>query len=303
MIRAAFSTVSMPVALGDSSNKILIEAYKQAPSSWRSFAAIKPAANFKTQTGIRPTFFGDLSELPPGGSIKHGHVAEETYTWNVNTFAKMLQIDRQTIINDDASTFSDVIPSMARAAARSLNSLVATTLLANASSFFGSGNSNYFDGAATNLQASSLATAIKMLRQMKDAEGNLLDLQPAVLLVPPELEQIALALIHSAEVQRVTTGDLQPTGNTFKDIATLAVEPRLSDSAFSGSSAVAWYLFSNAMNAAVVVGFLDGMESPTIESFGLDHDVNVLAFSFRVYHDFGCALADHRAAIRSKGSA
>ena len=303
MIRAAFSTVSMPVALGDSANKILIEAYKQAPASWRSFATNKPAANFKTQTGIRPTFFGDLSQLPPGGSITHGHVGEETYEWNIATFAKMLTIDRQTIINDDASTFSDVIPSMARAAARSLNSLVATTLLANASSFFGSGNSNYFEGAATNLQASSLATAIKMLRQMKDAEGNLLDLQPAVLLVPPELEQIALALIHSAEVQRVTTGDLQPTGNTFKDIATLAVEPRLSDATFTGYSAVAWYLFSNPSNASVIVGFLDGTESPTIESFGLDHDVNTLAFSFRVYHDFGCALADHRAAIRSKGSA
>ena len=303
MIRASLSTGSLPVALGDSANKILIEAYKQAPASWRSFAAIKPAANFKTQTGIRPTFGGDLKQLPPGGEIKHGNFTEETYEWSVDTFAKQFQIDRRQIIDDDASVFSDVIPGLARAAMRSLNSLVSTKLLANANTFFGSGNANYFDGAATNLQASSLASAIRMLRQMKDAEGNLLDLQPAVLLVPPELEQIALALLHSSEMQRVATGDQQPTGNTFKDIAQLAVEPRLSDSAFSGYSAVAWYLFSNAMNASVIVGFLDGNESPTLETFGLDHDVNTLAFSFRVYFDFGCALADHRAAIRSKGSA
>ncbi len=303
MIRASLSTGSMPVALGDSANKILIEAYKQAPASWRSFAAVKPAANFKTQTGIRPTFGGDLYQLAPGGEIKHGNFTEETYEWSVDTFAKMFSIDRRQIINDDASVFSDVIPGLARAAMRSLNSLVSTKLLANAGSFFSTGNSNYFDGAATNLQASSLATAIKMLRQMKDGEGNLLDLQPAVLLVPPELEQTALALLHSSEVQRVATGDLQPTGNTFKDIAQLAVEPRLSDSTFTGYSTVAWYLFSNAMNAAVIVGFLDGNESPTLETFGLDHDVNTLAFSFRVYFDFGCALADHRAAIRSKGAA
>ena len=289
--------------MGESANKILIEAYKQAPASWRSFAAIKPAANFKTQTGIRPTFGGDLKQLPAGGEVKHGNISEETYEWSVDTFAKQFQIDRRQIIDDDASVFSDVIPGLARAAARSLNSLVAQKLLANAGTFFGPGNSNFFDGAATNLQASSLATAIKMLRQMKDAEGNLLDLQPAVLLVPPELEQIALALLHSSEMQRLATGDQQPTGNTFKDIAALAVEPRLSDSAFSGYSAVAWYLFSNAMNASLVVGFLDGYESPTLETFGLDHDVNTLAFSFRVYFDFGCALADHRAAIRSKGSA
>lgn len=303
MIRASLSTGSMPVALGDSANKILIEAYRQAPASWRDFAAVKPAANFKTQTGIRPTFGGDLSQLPPGGEIKHGSYAEETYTWNVDTFAKMFKIDRRDIINDDASVFSDVVPGLARAAMRSLNSLVSTTLLANAGSFFSTGNANYFEGAATNLQASSLATAIKMLRQMKDAEGNLLDLQPAVLLVPPELEQTALALLNSTEVARVATGDQLPTGNTLKDFAKLAVEPRLSDTAFSGYSLTHWYLFSDAMNAAVVVGFLDGNQSPTLETFGLDHDINTLAFGFRVYFDFGCALADFRAAIRSKGAA
>lgn len=241
--------------------------------------------------------------MAPGGEIQHGTFNEETYTWSVDTFAKRFEIDRRDFVNDDASVFSDVIPGLARAAMRSLNSLVARTILANAGSFFGSGNANYFDGAATNLQASSLATAIHMLRQMKDAEGNLLDLEPAVLLVPPQLEQTALVLLNSTEVARVATGDNLPTGNTFQDIAKLAVEPRLSDSGFAGFSAVGWYLFSHAVNAAVIVGFLDGMESPVLESFGLDHDVNKLAYSFRVYHDFGCALADFRSAIASKGAA
>ena len=303
MLRASLSTGSMPVALGDSANKILTEAYKQAPSAWKSFAAVKSSANFKTQTSIRPTFAGDLSQLPPGGEIKHGNYTEETYDWSVDTFAKQFQIDRRDIVNDDASVFSDVVPGLARAAARSLNSLVVTKLLANAGTFFGSGNANYFDGAATNLQASSLATAIKMLRGMADAEGNLLDLAPSVLLVPPELEQTALALINSSEVARVSTGDQLPTGNTFKGVASVVVEPRLSTATFSGYSTVAWYLFSDPRNAAVIVGFLDGMESPTLETFGLDHDINTLSFGFRCYHDYGCALADYRAAIRSKGAA
>ncbi len=302
MIRAGLSTGSMPVALGDSANRVLFEAYRTAPASWRSFAATKSAANFKTQRGVRPTFAGDLTQLAPGGEIKHGSYGEDTYTWTVDTFAKMFSIDRRDIVNDDLSCFSDVIPGLARAAMRTLNGLVATTFMDNAA-FFTSGRANAFDGAGSPLQASSLATAIKMLRLMKDAEGNLLDLQPSVLLVPPELEQTALALLNSTEVARVATGDNLPTGNTFKAIAKLVVEPRLSDSAYTGYSATAWYLFSDPMNAAVVVGFLDGMQSPTLESFGLDHDVNKLALSFRVYHDFGCALADFRAAIRSKGAA
>lgn len=69
MIRAALSTGSMPVALGNAANKTLTAAYMQALAAWRSFAAVKPAANFKTQTGIRPSFGGDLSQLPPGGNV------------------------------------------------------------------------------------------------------------------------------------------------------------------------------------------------------------------------------------------
>jgi hypothetical protein len=303
MIRAALSTGSMPIALGDSANKILVAAYRQAPASWRSFAAVKSAADFKDQTGIRPTFAGDLEEVGSGGEIKHGSYAEETYQWSVDTFGKQFQIDRRDIIDDDAGVFTDVVPSLARAAARSLNDLVARTLLKNAGSFFSATNKNYFDGAATNLQASSLATAIQKLRQMKDAEGNLLDLEPRVLLVPPELEVTGRELLESMEVNRDGSADRQPLGNVFKDVAQLAVEPRLSDSNYTGYSATAWYLFSDAMNAAVVVGFLDGQQSPTVETFGLNADINHLAFGFRIYHDFGCALADFRAAIKSKGAA
>ena len=39
------------------------------------------------------------------------------------------------------------------------------------------------------------------------------------------------------------------------------------------------------------------------EYFGLDHQANKLAVTWRVYHDFGAALCDPRAAVRSKGEA
>jgi hypothetical protein len=101
----------------------------------------------------------------------------------------------------------------------------------------------------------------------------------------------------------VSSTDNLPTGNTFRGLAALAVEPRLSDSAFTGFSTTAWWLFSAPMNASVIVGFLDGQQRPTVESFGLDHDINTLTFGFRVYWDYGAALADYRASVRSKGAA
>jgi hypothetical protein len=138
---------------------------------------------------------------------------------------------------------------------------------------------------------------------MKDGEGNLLDLAPVALLVPSDLETTAKALVASATLSRIATSDSVPEGNPFMNAASVIVEPRLSDSGFSGYSATAWYLFSAPSNAAVVVAFLDGMEAPTTQIFGFDSDIDRLAIGFRVFHDFGCALGDFRSAIRMKGSA
>jgi hypothetical protein len=53
MIRAALSTYSLPVALGDAANKLLMDAYTETPATWRSFAGIKSATDFKPHTGVR----------------------------------------------------------------------------------------------------------------------------------------------------------------------------------------------------------------------------------------------------------
>jgi len=310
-IRAAFSTGSLPVALGSSADKILLVAYQAAPAPWRSFAAVKNTPNFREQSGLRPSFVGDLKELAPGGEIVHGSMEEATYKWQIATYAKQLRIDRQSVVNDDLGVFDEILPSFGRAAARRLNDLVAEVILTNkdrdGTTFWTTARANYQEGAGTALASASLGDAIELLRKMKDAEGTLLDLEPHALLVPHELEVTGRELLESMEVNR--TADLSPTGNVHKGVAELVVEPRLSlgvtknDGTTVSGSATGWYLFSNPSNATVVVGFLEGKDSPTIEQFGLDADPDHLGYAFRVYHDFGCALADHRAGIKSKGAA
>jgi len=53
--------------------------------------------------------------------------------------------------------------------------------------------------------------------------------------------------------------------------------------------------------AVEIVDFLNGQENPTTEFFGLDTEPNRLAASWRVFHDFGAALCDSKAAVRSNG--
>lgn len=300
MIRAALSTYSLPVALGNAANKLLMESYTESPATWRSFAAIRSANDFKEHTGIRPTDSGELKQLPPGGEIQHGSVKEMTYPYRIDTFAKMLGIDRRDIINDDLSMFDETARALGRAAMRSLSDLVYQVLLTNAGPFFSAPHANYETGVTTALASAALGKGIAKMLAQRDDENRDLDIRPRVLLVPPELQQTAKELLMSDFIQRANN-DL-PTGNALKNALTLEVEPRLSNTArFTGTSAKAWYLFSSPNDAALIVAFLQGQQQPTVEFFGLDAEINRLQVSWRVYFDYGAALADYRAAYKAKG--
>ena len=80
------------------------------------------------------------------------------------------------------------------------------------------------------------------------------------------------------------------------------VVPQLSDSSFTNYSATAWYLFRDpSLYAPMVVSFLNGQQSPVVES--ADADFNVLGIQFRGYHDFGVDMAEYLGGLKSKGAA
>jgi hypothetical protein len=69
-----------------------------------------------------------------------------------------------------------------------------------------------------------------------------------------------------------------------------------------GFSATAWYLFRDPqILAPMVVSFLNGVETPTVES--ADADFDQLGVQFRGYHDFGVDFAEWLSGVKSKGAA
>jgi len=303
MVRAALSTYSLPTALGYLAHKVLLDAYNDSPATWRSFCAVRSVSDFKKHTAIRPSFATPLEQLAPGGEIKHGTVSEWLAEYEVDTYAKMLSLDRRDLINDDLGVFDDAARSMGRAAMRRLSDLVFEVLLANAGAFFSAGNGNYLDGADSALSFDALANAITLMLVQRDDEGHDLDLRPRTLLVPPELQTSAKALLESEFIQQIAANT--PTGNSLRQAVSIETEPRLSNTTKFGSAASdkQWFLFASPSAVPMVVGFLEGRQSPTVEFFGLDHQANRLAVTWRVYFDFGTALVDPRAAVRSKGEA
>lgn len=306
-IQAGFSTVSLPGIFSNLANKELLQGFEEVANNWTEIAEIKSVSDFKTHTSYRLLDDMEYEELGPGGVIKHGKISEESYTRSADTYAKMFSLTRRDIINDDLSAFDDLRTRLGRGAARRLNRLVWTTFLSNHTTFWTTARTNYIEGGTTNLGTDGvgLSLGVKAFRQrlsplVTGAESTsrmTLGGQPTKLLVPPELESVAEALYVARNLAAVKVSDTNIHAGKYRPV----VATELSDSAYGGGySSTAWYLFDDILKP-VVVSFLNGQRSPTVES--ADADFNSLGIQLRGYHDFGCSQSEYLAGIKSKGAA
>ncbi len=302
------STLSLPGILSNVANKEILRGYMEEDQTWRELATVKTVRDFKQVTSYRMLDDMQYEELPPGGKIKEGKLGEESYTRQAKTYAKMFQFDRADILNDDLGAFDDIRNRLGSGAAKKLNNVYWTKFLDNAS-FFTSARGNYISGATTNLGTDGvgLGLGLKAFRDMKspkvkssdsDSQRYRIGGNPEILVVPPELEDTANRIyLTDPAVATAVSGT-----NTYYRKYRPVVVPWLSDSAFTGFSTTAWYLMRAPQRmAAMVVSFLNGQQTPTVESS--DAEFDTLGIVFRGYHDFGVDQAEYLAGVKSKGAA
>lgn len=306
-INAAFSTLSLPGILSNVANKELLTGYMEEEQSWREIAKVSPVSDFKSVTSYRMLDDMEYEEVGPGGQIKNGKVSEESYTRQARTYAKMFSLTRTSIINDDMGAFDDLRNRIGRGAAKKLNRVFWTKWLDNAS-FFTSGRGNYITGATTTLLADNvgLELALDAFDAMRTPSadgskvpGGKVGGVPTILLTPGGgISRVAEQIYVNTNIGGGTTnananihaGKYKPVKSVF-----------LGDSTLTGYSAVAWYLLRDpSVAAGVVVSFLDGVETPTVES--QDAEFSTLGMEFRGYHDFGVDQAEYLCGVKSKGA-
>ena len=301
----ASSTLSLSGILSNVANKELLMGFTEEDQTWREIAVTKPVTDFKQVTSYRLLDNMEYEELGQDGKIAHGQLGEESYTRQARTYAKMFALTRVDIINDDLGALNDLRTRLGRGSSRKFNNLFWLKFLDNAS-FFTTGRGNYISGATTNLGVDGvgLEAGVLKFRQMKTADGKRLDGAPDRLLIPPELQFSAQRLHQSTQVNTggSSTTTSVPNDNIHAGKYRPVVQNRLSDSTFTGYSATAWYLFRDPMILApMVVSFLNGVETPTVES--ADADFDQLGVQFRGYHDFGVDFAEWLSGVKSKGAA
>jgi len=300
-IEAGFSTIDIGDILSNVANKFLLEGFFSVERTWRNICAVRNVSDFKTVTSYRLVGKDQYELVSPGGELKHGTLGEEKYTNRADTYGLMLSIDRRDIVNDDLGAITTVPRKLGRGSGLKINDVFWGTFLNNAT-FFTTGNGSYLVGADTALSIDGLTKAEVAFMDQVDSDGKPIGIMPAIVLVPTALSALGTQLYKSLELRDTTANQKFPIANPHQGKFRVEVSRYLANSQYAGNSAKAWYLLSEPNDLPVIeVAFLNGQESPTIET--AEADFNVLGVQMRGYHDFGVALQDHRGGVKLKGEA
>lgn len=298
---AGFSTIDIGGILSNVTNKFLLEGFFSVERTWRNICAVRNVSDFKTVTSYRLIGKDQYEQVAPGGELKHGTLGEESFTNKADTYGLMLSIDRRDIINDDLGAITTVPRKLGRGSGLKINDVFWATFLNNAA-FFSVANSNLLTGADTVLSIDGLTKAEVAFMDQVDPDGKPLGIMPTIMLVPTSLSAVGSQLYKSMELRDTTSSTKFPVNNPHQGKFRVEVSRYLSNSHYTGNSSKAWYLLADANDLPVIeVAFLNGQESPTIET--ADADFSVLGIQMRGYHDFGCAMQDPHGGVRSKGEA
>jgi HK97 family phage prohead protease len=308
-IEAAFSSVSLPGILNNVANKKLLQAFTAQPIIATRLCSTGDLNDFKESERYRLTDVGDLKQVAQDGEIQDGGLTEEKAVNKLETYAKKFCLTRQMIINDDLGAFMRIPTAMGNRAARLIDQLFFKRLLANptqsdGNALFHSAHGNLLTGADSAFGVDSLQEAIGKFLDQVDADGQPISVEPRFLLVPTALKFKALELTKGT--QFVIAGDtntVRPALNAIADENLQVVSsPYLANSAYSGYSTTAWYLFGDPSQVDTFeIGYLNGKRTPTIERG--ETDFNTLGMWFRVYFDLGIREQGHRGIVKANGAA
>jgi hypothetical protein len=296
--RGFHSTSDFPLLFSNLAGKTLDAAYMEEPHTWRPIARQQNLPDFKNANDLIVAGSLTPEALLEGGEYKAGTLVEGQHTWKLATYAKKITLTRQAIINDDLSAMERVPEMLGRGFRRLESNIVWALITGNAVTsvdnvaLFNAAHSNVA-GSTLTINVAGMNTARKAMRKQTDLAGNTINLMPKYLMVPTDLESIALQfLFPTGFAPTARSGDNGPVVNAQTAGMELIVEPRL-----DGEADVFYLAASPGSVEGIVYGYLAGEEGPTVTTTEKrDPDGVELQARF----DFGAAVKDFRGFYRSK---
>jgi signal peptide peptidase SppA len=286
----------------NASHKTLTRGFLEAPVTWRQWVRQgESVADFKVQNLVK---FGEASdlELKPEGHdtpTDSGLLDDREY-FQVETYAKIIPLSRELILNDDLSAISRLPRMQGVAAARTFNRLVyslltSNPLMADGYALFDATyhQANLLSGTTESPSVASLNKIQAALRKMKGLSTQAtLNLSLRWLIVPAALEATALTLLRSATDPALTNANVK---NIFYGLIDPIVEPLLD----ANSAAYFYGAADNGVIDTISVRFLQGEETPVMTSWwDPDKDVRQM----KVRQTGAAVLEEYRGLVRDNGT-
>jgi len=295
--------------LANVAHKQLLRGWELAASTYRLWTRKGNLTDFKQSNRTGLSGYSLLQKVGQNSEIKHGKRTDRTEYITLETYAGIMSISRQAIINDDLGAFTDNPRVMGAAADRTVNKMLYDLLVSNSGTgptlnqdstvLFHTNHANY---AATSggITVTTLSAGRTAMRRQKDPQNSeVLNISPKYLIVPSTLETEGGVLVAS---EKDPDGRASATGgamaaNPFYNKLQVIVEPSLDD-ATNGTTA--WYLAADQdMYDTFEVAFLNGNDAPYFET---QNGFNVDGVELKVRIDAAAACLDYRGMYRKKGA-
>jgi hypothetical protein len=289
----------LPNIVLDAANKSLRQAYDAAPRTHEMWARQATAPDFKNINRIVLSGAPSLLKVLPGEEIKRGAVTDGKETYQLGTYARILGINRATIINDDMQAFTR-LPALAARSASDLECdtvyaiLTANANLADGVALFATATHVNLSGSSDVISVTSLGAGRAGMRAQKGLEGRPINVNPRYLIVPVAKETLA-EQYTSADFVSAKSSDINPFRTGRPSALTVVPEPRL-----DATSATAWYLAADPSQIDTVeYAYLEGQPGVYLESrMGWDID----GMELKVRLDFAAKALDYRGLWKNPGA-
>lgn len=278
--------------LADVFNKVLRNAYDEAPPTWAPLVRRRSVPDFKN---INVVQFGDapaLLGLTENGEFKRGTISDSKETYTLLTWGRIVSISRKAIINDDTNAFSRVPTMFGRTARAKESDLVWAQITTNptmgdGNRLFSAAHANY-DSAGVEIGVTGVSAARTAIRKQRSLDGAEMNLTPRFILAPTELETEAEQLVMP--VMPTQASQVNPFSGKLGVIA---------ESRLSANSANAWYLACAATEIDIIeLASLEGEQGPMTESrSGFDQD----GVEIKCRLDAAAKVIDHRGLYKTVG--
>jgi phage head maturation protease len=293
-------STDFPIFLEGTARRVLLANFAIQPDTWRSFCTTGSVSDFREYKRVRGGTFSELEEVDENGEYKTKKITDGTQEkYSVKTYGNLINVSRKMLIDDDLGAFTDLAAKLGRAAALTIENNVYRTLqlnggngplLADGSPLFAVSRNNI--STDPGVPSTSRFEAMRVqVRELKDKDGNeFITVEPNVGLFPDAIRGLASTVNGSEYDHDSEDGSTKPNivrGMLNEIIGT----PRL-------TSKTAYYFF-DPQNPVLQVTFLEGQETPFMESMPAFTSDGI---SWKIRQEHGVNGIDHVGAIKNAGA-